>query len=78
MTTDIGSRAVLWEVGILEDVGRIIGFKSPVVRATIDKYTEDIAVDSQLIQKELGFMPKYDLSAGWREVVQEMRRMGEL
>jgi len=78
LTTDIGSRAVLWEVGILEDVGRIIGFKSPVVRATIDKYTEEIAVDSQGIQTELGFMPKYDLSTGWREVVQEMRKMGEL
>jgi nucleoside-diphosphate-sugar epimerase len=62
----------------LEDAGRIIGFKSPVVRATIDKYTEEIAVDSQRIQTELGFMPQYDLSAGWREVVQEMRRMGEL
>ena len=64
--------------GILEDAGRMIGYQSPVGRATINKYTEDIAVDGSLIQKELGFVPQYDLSAGWREVVQEMRRMGEL
>jgi UDP-glucose 4-epimerase len=32
--------------GILEDAGRMIGFKSPVGRATIDKYTEDIAARS--------------------------------
>ena len=57
---------------------RLVGRKSPIGRATIDKYTEDIAVDSQLIQKELGFKLKFDLRSGWRETVQEMRKMGEL
>ena len=57
--------------GILEDAGRMIGFKSPISRETIDKYTEDIAVDGSLIRKELGFMPEYDLNAGWREVLFE-------
>jgi len=33
----------------------------------IDKYTEDIAVDGSLIQKELGFVPQYDLKMGWEE-----------
>ena len=33
----------------------------PVTKAIIDKYTEDIAVDGSLIQKELGFMPQYDI-----------------
>ena len=64
--------------GILEDAGRMIGFKSPVGRATIDKYTEDIAVDCQLIQRELGFKPEYDLKSGWQETVTEMRKMGLL
>jgi len=64
--------------GILEDAGRIIGFKSPVGRSTIDKYTEDIAVDSSLIQKELGFVPQYDLKTGWKETVEEIRRNGEI
>jgi nucleoside-diphosphate-sugar epimerase len=44
-----------------------------VTRAIIDKYTEDIAVDGSLIQKELGFVPQYDLKTGWEETVREMR-----
>jgi len=39
----------------------------------IDKYTEDIAVDGRLIQKEPGFVPQYDLMAGWEETIREMR-----
>ena len=69
---------VRWAVSILENAGRMIGYQSPIGRATIDKYTEDIAVDSSRIQTELGFKPQYDLQSGWRETVQEMRRMGEL
>ena len=45
----------------------------PVTRAIIDKYTEDIAVDGSLIQKELGFVPQYDLKAGWEETIREMQ-----
>ena len=59
-------------VGILEDAGRMIGYQSPIGRATIDKYTEDIAVDSRRIQTELGFKPEFDLKSGWQETVQEM------
>ena len=39
----------------------------------IGKYTEDIAVDGSLIQKELGFIPQYDLKAGREETIREMR-----
>jgi len=35
---------------------------------------EDIAVDGNLIQKELGFVPQYDLKTGWEETIREMRR----
>ena len=45
----------------------------PVTKAIIDKYTEDIAVDGSLIQKELGFMPQYNLKTGWEETIREMR-----
>ncbi len=44
-----------------------------VTPGMIDKYTEDIAVDGSLIQRELGFMPQYDLKAGWEETIREMR-----
>jgi nucleoside-diphosphate-sugar epimerase len=43
--------------GLMEDAFRLVGRKSPIGRDTIDKYTEDIAVDGSLIQKELGFVP---------------------
>jgi nucleoside-diphosphate-sugar epimerase len=49
-----------------------------ILRARIDKYTDDVAVDSRRIQNELGFVPQYNLSAGWKEAVLEMRKMGEL
>jgi nucleoside-diphosphate-sugar epimerase len=65
-------------IGLIEKGSHAIGLKSPITRAIIDKYTEDIAVNSQRIQTELGFKPQYDLRSGWQETVQEMRKMGEL
>ena len=64
--------------GMFEDATRLIGFRSPIVRATIDKYTEDIAADSSRIQTELGFKPHFDLKTGWQETIGEMRQMGYL
>jgi len=64
--------------GLVEDAARLLRRQSPIGRATIDKYTEDVAVDGQRIQTELGFRPAYDLSAGWTDAVQEMRRQGVL
>jgi len=60
-------------IGLIEKGGHAIGLKPPVTMAIIDKYTEDIAVDGSLIQKELGFMPQYDLKTGWEETIREMR-----
>jgi nucleoside-diphosphate-sugar epimerase len=57
--------------GVIEKCGCAIGLKLPALRATIDKYTEDIAVDGSLIQRELGFIPQYDLNAGWEETIRE-------
>ncbi len=51
-------------INVIEKGSQGIGLKPPLTRAIIDKYTEDIAVDGSLIQKELGFVPQYDLSAG--------------
>jgi UDP-glucose 4-epimerase len=65
-------------IGLIEKGSHAIGLKPPITRAIIDKYTEDIAVDSSLIQKELGFVPQYDLKTGWEETIQEMRELGIL
>jgi UDP-glucose 4-epimerase len=69
---------VRFATGIVEDLVRLVGRQAQISRATIEKYTEDIAVDSSRIRTELGFKPQYDLRSGWQETVQEMRRMGEL
>jgi UDP-glucose 4-epimerase len=52
-----------------ERAGRVIGFRPPLTRALVDKYTEDIAVDGTLIQRTLGFVPAIDLETGWRETM---------
>lgn len=62
----------------LEGGFRLLGLKAPVTAEMVDKCTEDIAVDGRLIQTELGFVPKYDLQAGWDETIREMRRIGHL
>ncbi|MBU6349323.1 MAG: NAD-dependent epimerase/dehydratase family protein [Chloroflexi bacterium] len=64
--------------GLVEDVARLLRRQSSIGRATIDKYTEDVAVDGKRIQTELGFQPAYDLATGWVDAVQEMRRQGAL
>jgi len=76
LSLPVGLSSVL--AGVIEKTGHSIGFKPPAIRAMIDKYTEDIAVDGSLIQKELGFVPKYDLKTGWEETIKEIRRSGEL
>ncbi len=58
-------------IGLIEKGSHAIGLKSPVTKAMIDKYIEDIAVDGSLIQKELGFVPQYDLKTGWEETIRE-------
>jgi UDP-glucose 4-epimerase len=71
-------------VGMIEDAMQLIGRRSPIGRATIDKYIEDIAVEGKRIHMELGFAPQYDLNAGWRGVLMmdppslgELRRAGD-
>lgn len=69
---------IRFAAGIVEDIGRWVGIKPPIVRATISKYTEDVAVDSRRIQQEIGFAPQYDLLTGWKDAIQEMRQFGTL
>ena len=69
---------VRFAVGLLEDSANWMGLKSPLVRASIDKYVEDVAVDSRRIRKELGFQPTFDLTSGWQDTVDEMKRAGLL
>lgn len=65
---------VRFAAGIVEDIARLVGRQPPIMRATIDKYTEDVAVDSRRIQDELGFVPCYNLAAGWKETIKEKKQ----
>jgi nucleoside-diphosphate-sugar epimerase len=64
--------------GLLEDCARVCGLHSPIVRMTVDKYTEDVAVDGRRFCMQIGFVPQYNLAAGWRETVSEMRQSGDI
>ena len=55
--------------GLIEKGAGVLGRKAPITRETVDKFTEDIAVDGSLFQKEIGFVPQFDLKAGWRDAV---------
>jgi len=64
--------------GMLENLFRVAGRQTPISRAAIAKFTEDVAVDSRRIQEELGFEASYSLEEGWGDTIQEMRQNGEL
>lgn len=64
--------------GLSEDLLAILNLQAPITRATLDKYTEDIAVSGRRIQEQLRFSPRYNLTAGWHETVAEMKRSGDL
>ncbi|OPY15556.1 MAG: 3 beta-hydroxysteroid dehydrogenase/Delta 5--_4-isomerase [Syntrophus sp. PtaB.Bin001] len=61
-------------MGLIEKGCGALGIKPFVTRGMLDKYTEDIAVDGSLIQKELGFVPHYDLKSGWEETIKDLRK----
>lgn len=69
---------VRWLAVLMEGGARSCGLRAPATRAMIDTYLEDVAVDGRLFCRETGFSPEYDLKAGWRETVAEMRRAGDL
>ena len=70
--------AVRIMVTMAEKVARYLGSRAPITRTVIDKYVEDIAVESQRITDELGFAPIYDLEKGWLETLEIMRQSGDL
>lgn len=64
--------------GVLEDAARLVHRQSPIVRATIDKYVEDVAISGDRIRTRMGFVPRFDLAAGWKDAVREMREDGDV
>jgi nucleoside-diphosphate-sugar epimerase len=60
----------------LESAARAIGVRSPIGRATIEKYLEDVAVRGSRITAEVGWAPRVDLRTGWVQTVRGMTRVG--
>lgn len=56
-------------VGAAEDIAQIIGLNSPIKRALLEKFLEDVAVGGDKIQREIGFRPRFDSNSGWREAI---------
>ena len=71
-------RPARFAAGMMEGIFRVFRRESPISCASIEKFTEDMAVDSRRIQEELGFRAHYGLEAGWKDTVQELRREGKL
>lgn len=63
---------------LLEKGLGVLGLRSPIECRMIDKYAEDIRVESRRIMTEMGFEPRFDLDAGWRETIDSMRKNGEI
>ena len=40
----------------------------------VDKYLETVEVKGDRIREVLGFVPKFDLAAGWRDALQPRER----
>ena len=66
------TRLARMTAGLFEDGFGVVGRSSPVGRATVDIFVEDIAVSGEKMQKHLGYAPLYDLAEGWRETVGQM------
>ncbi len=56
---------------ILEKFAKLVNKRSPVTTILLDKLTEDLAVSSLKIEKELGFKPKFDLKAGFSKTLNQ-------
>ena len=62
--------------GAVEDTFHLLRKNPPIDRQSVDKLTEDVAVTCHKIQRELGYQPRYDLRAGWRETVRLLDARG--
>ena len=65
-------------IALIETVLKSFGFQPPVTRTMLEKYLEDVVVSPEKIRREVGFVARYDIDAGWAAAVQAMRAAGQL
>jgi len=66
----------LWAVRSLERTGAMLGLTMPITAKSLQKYSEDVAVEGDRIQRDLGYRPRVDLLTGWRLAVDGLRQRG--
>jgi UDP-glucose 4-epimerase len=74
----VPSQLALFGVTSVETLFRLTGRRSPVTKATLDKYLEHVAVSGRRMHEVLGFEPRWSLADGWRQTVEQLRREGRL
>jgi len=67
---------VRWGVKTADFIASRIGIRLPVSPATIEKYVEDVMVDSSRIRDRLGFVAHWNQANGWRDAIEELERSG--
>lgn len=65
-------------VACIQPPFRLAGWPPPITTATLEKYTEDVAVRGQRIREAVGFEPRWPLEDGWRRTIDQMRSEGRL
>ncbi len=71
------AKLIRFGLGLVEDIFKLIGKRSPVGRQTIDAMLEDRAVNGDKIQQDLGYKPKIELDQGWSRVVEGVYQQPE-
>lgn len=57
-----------------EKIFHLFGLTSPIQLSMLNKLLENVAVNGQKIQRELGFRPQYNLRQGWSQALQKVTR----
>jgi nucleoside-diphosphate-sugar epimerase len=65
-------------ISSIEALARLFVRTPPVTTATLDKYTEDVAVSGERFKRLLGFEPEWTLTRGWQETIVRMKEEGRL
>lgn len=60
-------------VRLLHGAAGLLGIALPITPATLDKYFEDVRVDSSRIRERLGFQPAFDQRSGWKDALSRMQ-----
>ena len=68
---------IRWAVRLASGTASLLRVKLPIGPATVDRYVEDMVIDTSKIHDRLGFESAYDPQTGWRETIKQLRATGQ-